>query len=198
MAETYYLQNIAQTNENPRFFQKPTKEEISSLKVGDQVRLFFVLKFDTGDGCRAERMWVEITEVDNQNFKGELVNQPRYIKELSISDIIDFRAENIATILLPGPSAFDENMLAIITERAWNNHQINWVIKGEPNNERDSGWQLYYGDEDDEYLSDIKNALIKSLEEILACEPLLNKVFASNHDQFEWSEDQLKFVEVHD
>jgi hypothetical protein len=193
---SYHLENIpaAQKKSGARKFIKPTSEEISSLKIGEKVRLFFVLDFETGDGCRAERMWVEISEIDGCNFKGNLANQPVYIKDISIGDIVEFSDDNIATVLVH--QNFDEKKKALVSKRAIEKREINWVLKDEPNNEMDSGWQLFYGDEDDEYNSDAANITILSLADILSFEPRLEDVFASEHNAFEWSENDMGFIEV--
>ncbi|MFR1903769.1 MAG: hypothetical protein ACLSXY_07285 [Veillonella sp.] len=47
----------------------PSQEEINQLKLGDQVRLIFLLDTVLENGCRAERMWVELTEIRDGKFK---------------------------------------------------------------------------------------------------------------------------------
>ncbi|MDR1162643.1 MAG: DUF2185 domain-containing protein [Candidatus Accumulibacter sp.] len=193
---SYHLENIpaAQEKAGARKFTRPTAEEIAGLKIGEMVRLFFVLDFETSDGCRAERMWVEISEIDGRNFKGFLTNRPVYIKDVSMGDVVEFSGDNIATVLVS--QGFDEKKKALVSKRAIAKGEINWALKDEPHNEMDSGWQLFYGDEDDEYNSDASNIRILTLEDVLSFEPKLEEVFASEHNAFEWDESAMRFVEV--
>lgn len=197
MDKSYYLENITiEAQKNARHFMQPTEAEVSHLKVGEMVRLFFVLHFKTDNSPRAERMWVEISEINGHNFKGYLTNQPLYIKDLKIGDIVEFGKDNIATLIVA--SNFDEKKKAIITLKALKEREINWLVSDEPANPEDSGWQLFYGDEDDAYLSDPNNAAIISLEDVLDFEPRLEIAFMSDHHAFEWSEEDQEFAEVHD
>jgi hypothetical protein len=195
MEKSYYLQDVTQSaGENPRHFPVPAAEEISNLKPGDKVRLFFVLTFETEDGCRAERMWIELTETNGTQFTGLLTNQPVYIKDLAAGDSITFEGKHIASVLLPHwPDAAKK---AIITQRALEAQEINWLVREEPYNDTDSGWQLFYGNEDDAYLEDADNAVIISLEEVLEFEPLLEQAFKGAHGAYEWDAQSGKFIAV--
>ena len=193
---SFYLESMieAQKEHGPRKFLRPTDSEIERLKIGDMVRLFFVLNFSTGDGCRAERMWVEISEISNGGFKGYLTNAPVYIKDISRGDIVEFARENIATVTVK--LNFDEKKKALISKRALEKEEVNWVLKDEPANEDDSGWRLFYGDEDDDYNSDVSNISIVSLEYAMSIEPRLEEAFASGHNAFDWSEEEMRFIEA--
>ena len=195
--QSYYLDNIieAQKEHGPRKFLRPTDNEIDRLKVGDEVRLFFVFNFKTDDGCRAERMWVEITDISKDGFKGRLTNTPVYIKDISKGDIVGFLRENIATVTVK--LNFDIKKKALISKRAIEKAEVNWALKDEPNNADDSGWQLFYGNEDDDYNSDASNITIVTLEYAMSIEPHLEEVFSSDHNAFDWNEEEMKFIEVH-
>ncbi|SHL60618.1 hypothetical protein SAMN05444266_104144 [Chitinophaga jiangningensis] len=197
MSASYYLQDIRkEASLHPRHFLAPSPEEIASLQVGNMVRLFFVFNFQTADNCRAERMWVEISEINGETFKGYLTNQPHYIQELHKGDVISFTGSQIATILVA--PQFDENKKAIITLRALEKGEINWALCAEPDNPEDSGWQLFHGDEDDAYLGNPDHAALISLAEVLHFEPRLESVFASEHAAFEWDPSINDFVAVQD
>jgi len=197
MTKSYYLENIpARHNENPRQFLKPTDAEIENLKPGDVVRLFFVFNFTTVDGCLAERLWVEITDIEGENFEGDLTNTPVFIKDVQAGDPITFTKNNIATVFVESP--IDETKKAIISKRALAKQQINRAMRGELNNPEDSGWQLLHGDEDQDYLDDPNNSTIVSLEHVLQFEPRLEAVFTSNGLEFDWDEDTGDFAEYVD
>ena len=87
---------------------------------------------------------------------------------------------------------------AIITLKALEQQKVNWVMRDEPLNKEDSGWQLFYGDESEEYLEDYSNSTLITLANVLKFEPKLGKVFASQHHTFEWNQQIQDFVEFID
>lgn len=87
---------------------------------------------------------------------------------------------------------------AIITLRALEKQKIQWALQDSPIDELDSGWQLYYGDEDEQYLDNDDNATLITLENVLLFEPKLAKVFASGHNAYEWDDNVKDFVEITD
>ena len=79
----FSLENVfAEHQKKPRHFLIPSQEEINQLRLGDQVRLIFVLDTVLENGCRAERMWVELTEICDEKFKGRLTNKPAFITSI--------------------------------------------------------------------------------------------------------------------
>ena len=197
MEKTYYFQDIIKDhNENPRKVLKPSDEEIKSLKAGQEVKLIFMLYAPLENGCTGERMWVQISEISGDKFKGYLMTRPSFIKDIQIGDILEFSKNNITAVTTK--TNFDRTKTAVITKRALEMQQINWIVRDEPLDTLDSGWQLFYGDEDEEYTTDTNNATFISLVEVIGFEPLLEKVFASQHFAFEWNDQKMDFVEVHD
>lgn len=195
--QEFYLENIIQKNRQlPRTFLIPTKAEIEKLEKDGLVKLIFVMEKPQENGCRAEKMWVKIINNQNGIFTGILDNEPYYLKSIKSGDIVTFKTENIAGIY-GGESSLNEKLLAIITKKALEERQINWVVRTDDlNNDQDSGWQLFYGDESPEYLDDSSNSSIVSLEYILSFEPLLENVFNSYGYAYEYSARANKFVEV--
>ena len=193
---SYTLENIHEKhNADPRHFLKPSDEEIAGLQVGDPVRLIFLLSRETKEGCRAERMWVTITKINGTSYTGTLTNQPTFITTLNAGDIVDFSAENIAT-LLSDAAYFDLNQLAIITRKALTNREINFVFRADEFvNEKDSGYQFFFGDEDDAYLANPQNAILISLEQALSFEPLLETVIGKDGVAYVYDEEIHSFVE---
>lgn len=180
----------------PRTFLVPAQEEIENLQMDSLVKLIFVMEKQHENGCRAERMWVKITSIQNGMFTGVLDNEPYYLKTVKCGDEITFKDANIACIYSEKQS-FNEELFAIITKKALENRQINWVVRsGDLENEQDSGWQLFFGDESPSYLDDPKNASIVSLEHVLSFEPLLESVFGSSGNAYEYSSETNSFIEV--
>lgn len=193
----FYLENVEEKNvEYSRTFLIPTKEDIDRLDIGDLIKLIFVMNRPQKNGCRAEKMWVRITNKHNNTFTGVLDNEPYYLKSIKVGETITFKAENIACIY-KNKTLFDEKLFAIITKKALDERQINWVVRSDDlYNEQDSGWQLFYGDEDEQYLEDTNNSKIISLEQVLSFEPLLEEIFSSSGYTYEYSEIENKFIEV--
>lgn len=196
MERSYHLENIIDSaKEFPRTFLCPSDREIQQLKVGDLVRLIFVFDIRTEDNWRGERMWVEISEITGKKYKGFLTNQPVYIKELNLGDSVAFGAENIATVLTE--LKFNEDLKAIISKKALEKKQINWMLREDTSRAEDSGWQFYYGDEDQDYLDIVDNCKIITLKEVLSFESRIEKVLKSTHHAFEWSEKENDFIEAY-
>lgn len=194
----YQLKNIVEWNKrDPRHFLKPTDHEIKNLKIGDVVRLIFVMREPSEDNCEAERMWVVIQSICGDKYIGRLDSQPYYLKTIKRGDEIAFSSENIATVLLHRQAPFDEKQLAIITKKALEMREINWIIQSDERyNEQDSGWQLFYGDEDQTYLDNPDHLVLISLESVLNFEPLAEKPFTENGLTYQYSEADNGFIEV--
>ncbi len=63
VVERWHLEDVESTHRQfPDTFHLPSLEERRSLTVGRRVRLHFAFEQPMPDGCRAERMWVTITE----------------------------------------------------------------------------------------------------------------------------------------
>ena len=172
----------------------PSQEEIDQLKLGDQVRLIFVLDTVLENGCRAERMWVELTEIRDGKFKGRLTNQPAYITSIQLGDELDFAQEHIASLMVP-PLNLDTQKGAMITKDCFLRREINWAIHDVPHNPQDSGWQFFTGFESQEDLDDPSKITIISLEEALEIEPLLETVLDKNGEAYVYQAEQNAFVE---
>lgn len=195
----FYLENVRDKNlKFPRTFIVAKKKDVDSLTTGALVKLIFVLNKPTEEGCRAEKMWVRIVEHQNGLFKGILDNDPVFIKTIKCGETISFKAENIASIY-GAQSPFNEKLFAIVTKKALEKRQINWIVRSsDPNHEEDSGWQFFYGDESTEYLDKSDNASIILLEEALSFEPLLEEVLGGDGDAYEYSEKLNRFVEFNE
>ena len=184
----------AKHQKNPRHFLIPSQEEINQLKLGDQVRLIFVLDTVLENGCRAERMWVELTEIRDRKFKGRLTNQPAFITSIQLGDELDFAREHIASLMIPQLN-LDTQKGAMITKDCFLRREINWAIHDEPHHPQDSGWQFFTGYESQEDLDDPSKITIISLEDALEMEPLLETVLDKNGEAYVYQAEQNAFVE---
>ena len=191
----FSLENVqVEHQKNPRHFLIPSQEEINQLKLGDQVRLIFVLDTVLENGCRAERMWVELTEICDEKFKGRLTNQPAFITSIQLGDELDFAQEHIASLMVL-PLNLDTQKGAMITKDCFLRREINWAIHDEPHHPQDSGWQFFTGYESQEDLDDPSKITIISLEDALEMEPLLETVLDKNGEAYVYQAEQNAFVE---
>lgn len=184
----------AKHQKNPRHFLIPSQEEINRLKPGDQVRLIFVLDTVLENGCRAERMWVELTEIRDGKFKGRLTNQPAYITSIQLGDELAFAREHIASLMVPQLN-LDTQKGAMITKDCFLRREINWAIHDVPHHPQDSGWQFFTGYETQEDLDDPSKITIVSLEAALDIEPLLETVLDKDGEAYVYQAEQNGFVE---
>lgn len=184
----------AKHQKNPRHFLIPSQEEINQLKLGDQVRLIFVLDTVLENGCRAERMWVELTEIRDGKFKGRLTNQPAYITSVQLGDELDFAREHIASLMLPQLN-LDTQKGAMITKDCFLRREINWAVHDVAHNPQDSGWQFFTGYESQEDLDDPSKIAIISLEAALDIEPLLETVLDKDGEAYVYQAEKNAFVE---
>lgn len=90
---------IERSKLNKESFEIPDAEDIAKLKVGDHVILIFenIGENDTISPS-GERMWVLITEVNANKFKGTLDNYPAFIENLKYQDVIEFEAKHICNL----------------------------------------------------------------------------------------------------
>lgn len=196
----YVLEDVVKKNsEFPRKFIIPTVDEIDNLSIGNSVRLIFTMNTVQDDGCGAERMWLTITDIKDDLFYGQLDSSPCYLKSIKLGDIITFTKENIATVIVSGKAKFDETQLVFISKKAVEKREINWIVRTDDLcGENDSGWQLFYGDEDDEYLDDPNMIVQLTIEQVLLFEPLLEVPFADKGHAYEYVDEIKMFVEADD
>jgi len=177
---SWELENIVKSSqENPESFFIPSKLERDNQKVGDLVRLHFILKNPENDEPRAERMWVKITKKKTifSNYKGVLDNEPLYIKDLKMNDEIQFDSSNIARVLIDenDPNWVDSlEKNALLSKRCLEkNAVIRFLYREKPDNEEDSGWRMFTGLESEEYNNDPNNIRIVNIGFMLDKDPSL-------------------------
>ena len=189
-------------DEFPYTFHKPSKEVVSQLKAKNQAKLIFEFESDDPEAPRAERMWVEITDVKSGMFSGYLDNEPAYIKDLKQKDPIEFRECHIIDTDLddPVPSITDKYIKRcfVTNNILYEGRSVGYLYREEPDYDDDSGWRFTAGDETDEYMEDSDNSSYVSLGAVLreddSCLSLLDSetevAFAKN--------DKGNFIELDD
>lgn len=84
---------VTRNNAYPESFWIPSDDEKLGLRSGDLVKLMFQMKDGSG-----ERMWVIVTSVRGDKFKGELNNTPFVIPRLEPGKTLKFRRHHIIDI----------------------------------------------------------------------------------------------------
>ena len=155
----------------PYTFYKPSKEVVSLLQVGNQAKLIFEFESDDPENPRAERMWVEITEVKENEFYGYLDNDPEYIKDLKYKDPVVFEGCHIIDTDLkdPVPSITDKYIKRcfVTNNILYESKSVGYLYREEPDQEDDSGWRFTTGTETDEYMDDSGNTNYVSIGAVL-------------------------------
>lgn len=189
-------------------FYKPSQSLINRLQVGNLVKLIFRFETDTPNQPGAERMWVEITAIQNGKYSGTLANDPYYIKDLKHKDVLAFEARHIIQVydLDETEPHFTEKYLhrCIATQKVlYENTKIKYFYRQESlgelqNGIYDTGWVFMAGDETDEYLENVENLHMVSLGAVLNKDDsfvhLLDEPVGS---AFGWDENLGKYRQIY-
>jgi hypothetical protein len=182
--------------QNPRNYIVPSNEEIETIKIGDLVKIIFKVDKSINNRFKDERIWVRVVDIEEGKFMGQLEEDVSQIERLRKGDVVSFEANNITTIKTKRKETVDESKSVAITNKAIQYRQINWVVKTTPLDRQDSGWQLFYGDEEYEYLNNPSNMKTITIKEVLDFEPLLENIFISRFDSAEYNSKVNKFMEI--
>jgi len=169
---TWRLDNAVELHkEAPYTFYLPSEHVIEQLKAGDLVKLIFKSEVDLENGYDGERMWVEIIERTESDFRGKLVNQPFYLKSLQYGDIINFNLIHICSTQLDDPHSkemdyYFDNKVTVSNDVLLRN-EFNFMLRFEPDNDSDLGWVFFSGHEQDDFNSDPNNFQFISVGKML-------------------------------
>jgi hypothetical protein len=165
-------------DENKYTFYKPSERITKNLRIGNIAKLTFEFDTRNKEHPSAERMWVEITEVNNEKFKGTLDNHPFYIHELHAGDEISFEHKHIIDHDLEAtePNLVDKYYDRCFTTNKilYENAPINYIYREEAmekDEERDyvdTGWRFFSGNESNEYIDNSKNINLVSIGTVLS------------------------------
>jgi hypothetical protein len=152
-------------------FYKPSAEEIERIRPGENVKLIFLFDSDDPAAPRAERMWVGVDSIEGVGrFTGRLDNTPRWIADLKPGDPIEFRDIHIISTEHDNPNNVVNRYLprCYVTQRILREgSRVGYLYREEPDNNRDSGWRLFSGDESPKYMDDAANVAFVSLGAVL-------------------------------
>lgn len=175
--------------ENKYTFYKPSRNITDQLKVGNIAKLNFQFESTNNEDPLGERMWVVITEKNQNKFKGTLDNNPFYLSELYYQDIIEFEHKHIIDhdLEISEPNLVDKyyNRCLVNNQILYEQERINYLYREEPiedDKERgyvDSGWRLMTGKETDEYMENPDNFSFVSLGAVLSRDDSIIEIFES-------------------
>lgn len=184
------------SSENPRKYPVPKEEELAKVKPGYIVKLIMENNYNKKTAAALkenDRVLVNVINCRNDEIMGRIC----YCSEEGfIGNIIKFTYRNILFVYKDMSKVIDIEKYAAISHRALEHKEINWVFKSTPLNYKDSGWQLFYGDEDPEYITDASNSQKISMKEVLKNEPLLEYVFTEKMENAEYSSRLNKFIVI--
>ncbi|WP_340199623.1 DUF2185 domain-containing protein [Ascidiimonas sp. W6] len=159
-------------------FYKPSKEITQKLKIGNLVKLIFYFESINEEHPSAERMWVKITKINDNQFAGTLDNHPFYIHELQAGDIINFEHKHIIDhdLGISEPNLADKyfDRCFATNKILYENAPINYFYREKPleKDEKkdyiDTGWRFLSGDESKEYMSNLDNISLVSIGAVLS------------------------------
>ena len=180
MTCSWSLENVEDAaRARPRSFFIPSDDSRSTLSVGSAVRLHFLLADPGPNDPRAERMWVDITAVYGSppRYTGRPDNQPQYIRDLHIGDLVAFGPEHIAQTVIKrtDPRWLDIAELgALVSARVFESGEcVRWLYRTTPERPQDSGWRLYTGVESDEEANDVSRIRICNVGWLVDFDPTL-------------------------
>ena len=202
----WFLADVEKAAEtDPDSFFIPSEKERQNQVVGKLVQLHFMLSNPSEKEPRAERMWVTISKVlpSKNGYEGVLENQPRYIKGLNAGDIIKFRPRHIGQVIVPrnDPRWLDiGDRVALVSKLVFEGDKtIRFMYRERPDNEKDSGWRLFSGNETDEYNSDAENIRLCNISWLVDWDPSLLEIFKNKFDAaFERKSKRAKWRQVQD
>ncbi|PSL41044.1 hypothetical protein B0H99_103178 [Planomicrobium soli] len=168
---SWYLDNVYELNkEFPYTFQRPSEEVLSWLEIGDLVKLIFVANEAEEGEFGAERMWVEITEIDGSRFTGTLNNEP-YSLPIEVGERVSFGYENICDTEYEDPHIDDKDIyfdtLVTVSNDVLERKEFNFMLRDNSTEDGDSGWAILSGYEEEDFLSDLENFQIIAVAVIL-------------------------------
>ncbi len=140
----------------PYTYQLPHPKRIDAVGIGDLVKLIFCPTSKAAK-WRAERMWVEVTEINGGRFSGTLANKPFELTGLMpgtkvsfqpwhITDVVFNDEEKDRQLTFPCPTYFDRCIadICVLSENAL----VQYIYREEPDIGEDgdaypdSGWRI--------------------------------------------------------
>ena len=188
--KSWELENVLETSlKHKGTFFIPDEAERNNQKINNEVQLLFQRKNPVKDEPSAQKMWVRITNISKDNHKlkytGIIIDYPKLSEDLDEGEEIEFGPDNIAKILIKkdDPRWLDfGDKFAFVSKKVFENDGvIRFIYHEEPDNEEVSGWNLFAGTEDDDYVNDPENIRMERIDYMLSVDPSLLEPFKNGH-----------------
>jgi hypothetical protein len=116
----------------------------AALEVGDLVKLLFGV--GDGDPPPAERMWVEVVQVEERRYVGRLENEPVGISDLARGALVPFGPEHVAAIARSSEHEPRPEQFAVVSSRIWQDGERPIrAVRMPVEDDAFSGWMLFAG-----------------------------------------------------
>lgn len=205
----WYLEDTRElADAEPYTFYVPSSEVIAAVQPGESVQLMFHYDGDDIDDEQVESLWVKVTEIDGDDYYGELETAPELIPELEVGDEIEFTSYHITDTQRddPVPNIVEQySQTCYVTASVLEDEQpVGALYRENPAEAEEampdfSGWNIMAGDEDDEYLDNADNWHYVSLGTVLNIDDRIIDLLDAPYDsEFEFDPEQDVFVEVED
>ena len=164
---------------NPATFFIPGADERKSQKVGDSVRLHFLLDDVGPNEPGSERIWVTITQAQGllKPYKGRLQTNPVFFQELKINDEVSFKPCHVAqTMIRKGdPRWIDSGELQAFVSNMCleKGNAVRFLYREQPDRGEDSGWRMFSGNEPEGYVDIASNISLLNVGFVLDKDPTL-------------------------
>jgi len=184
---------------NPRSFFIPGRRERESLQTGDDARLLFFLADPDPKQPRAERMWVEVTDVAGRQYIGRLNNQPLEIRDLAAGELVRFGPEHVIAVNDPRWAPYEGKRIFVSRRLLEDDRLEPGFAFHDPSDEHAppmadgtqvSGWQLVVGDETEAELNDASNLRTPNLAWVMERYPAFGELVFSGAGAGEWQLDR--------
>ena len=204
MAKTWQLEDVSDRAIDAKYtYYLPSNAALNLLSVGDAVKIVFSCDVENDKGWSAERMWVQITEISNNQYEGYLDNDPYYIPDIEAGDLVKFESKHIIQISIddPIPNTVDKYIpRCYVTGSILDGDQkVTRLFKEEPEeNENDySGWTFLSEKDDEQYLNDSNNWHYVSLGAVLNKDDRFIELLESEFDsEFVWDEQENVYNKI--
>lgn len=205
----WYLEDVRElADSEPYTCRVPSPEVIAMLGEGDAVLLMFASEEEDEADDAMERLWVRITEIDGDDFRGELDDPSESFPDLEPGDVIEFSINHIIDTQRddPVPNIVEQYAQAcFVTSRVLEDEQpVGALYRENPQDAEEempnfSGWNIMAGDEDDDYLDNSDNWHFVSLGTVLNIDDRFIDVLDAPYDsEFVYDAETDSFVEVED
>lgn len=166
----------------------------------------FMCDVENDKGWSAERMWVIITDRNEDTFTGTLDNNPYYIPDLKYEDVIEFEVKHIMQTDLsdPEPDIVEKYLpRCFVTSEVFKDlKSVGHLFRELPKetDENYSGWNLFSGEESDEYLNNSDNWHYVSLGAVLnKCDRFIDLLDLNDYEnEYVWDSKTQSYRKLKD